>query len=104
MEQVAAVQTPYPGLRPFREDESDFFFGQDGPLSDLRDRLYADHFVAILGLSGCGKSSLLKAGLLAEIRPKRIRGPRSRWLIGYMKPGGDPLQNLVSAVLEVNSQ
>jgi hypothetical protein len=104
MAQVAAVQTPYPGLRPFREDESDFFFGQDGPLSDLRDRLYADHFVAILGLSGCGKSSLLTAGLLAGIRSKRIRGNRPRWLLGYMKPGGDPLERLVETVSDVNSQ
>src|SRR6516162_7361 len=104
MAQVAAVQTPYPGLRPFREDESDFFFGQDGPLSDLRDRLYADQFVAILGLSGCGKFSLLTAGLLAGIRSKRIRGRRPRWVFGYMKPGGDPLERLVGTVSDVNSQ
>src|SRR5262252_7252432 len=94
----AAVQTPYPGLRPFREEEACYFFGQDTPLADLRERLYKDQFVAILGLSGCGKSSLLKAGLLADFRSKRIRGPRPRWLIGYMKPGGDPLQRLVEAV------
>src|SRR5215472_2495334 len=104
MEQMAAARTPFPGLRPFREDESDFFFGQDGPLSDLRDRLYADHFVAILGLSGCGKSSLLTAGLLAGIRSKRIRGRCPRWLLGYMKPGGDPLGRLVETVSGVNSQ
>jgi energy-coupling factor transporter ATP-binding protein EcfA2 len=101
---ATAIETPYPGLRPFREDEARYFFGQDVPLADLRDRLYQEHFVAILGLSGCGKSSLLKAGLLADIRPKQIGGPRPRWLIGNLKPGADPLQGLVEAVSDVNTQ
>jgi hypothetical protein len=101
---LAEIETPYPGLRPFREDEARYFFGQDIPLEDLRNRLYDQHFVAILGLSGCGKSSLLRAGLLADIRQKRVRGPRPRWLIGYMRPGGDPLHALTDAVCEIESQ
>jgi energy-coupling factor transporter ATP-binding protein EcfA2 len=104
MKPEVAVETPYPGLRPFREDEARYFFGQDAALADLLQRLSDDHFVAILGLSGCGKSSLLKAGLLADIRARQIRGPRPRWLIGYLKPGGDPLESLIAALSGVNAQ
>jgi WD40 repeat protein/energy-coupling factor transporter ATP-binding protein EcfA2 len=87
---------PYPGLRPFRKEESRFYFGQDEPQEELRRRIDEDRFVAILGLSGCGKSSLLQAGLLADLETKQIKGPRPRWLIGYMKPGADPLGGLLT--------
>jgi WD domain, G-beta repeat len=93
---------PYPGLRPFRKDETRFFFGQDEPQELLRQRLDQDRFVAILGLSGCGKSSLLQAGLLADLETKQVKGPRPRWLIGYMKPGADPLGGLVGLLEDVN--
>jgi hypothetical protein len=98
------AETPYPGLRPFKESEALYFFGQDAPLDDLRNRLYRERFVAIVGLSGCGKSSLLYAGLLADIRSKWIEGPRARWLIGSMKPGANPLLNLVDAISAIDRE
>jgi WD40 repeat protein len=98
----AETLVPYPGLRPFRKDETRFFFGQDEPQELLRQRLDQDRFVAILGLSGCGKSSLLQAGLLADLETKQVKGPRPRWLIGYMKPGADPLGGLIGLMEDVN--
>lgn len=98
------MQAPYPGLRPFEESEALLFFGQDAQIDDLRTRLYEERFVAILGLSGCGKSSLLKAGLLADIRPKKVKGPRPRWLIGSMKPGADPLEMLTGVVAGIDRE
>ena len=88
---------PYPGLRPYLESESNIFFGQDGALQTLLGRLNSQHFVTLLGLSGCGKSSLLNAGLLANIRPRVIDGGElTRWLIVKMKPGNDPLGHLIA--------
>lgn len=100
----SAQPTPYPGLRPFKETEALLFFGQDMALAELRERLYERKFVAILGLSGCGKSSLLRAGLLADIRPKKIEGSCSRWLIGEMQPGHDPLANLITTIADLQRQ
>ena len=89
------MSQPYPGLRPYLEAESDVFFGQDDSLQALLERLNSQHFVTLLGLSGCGKSSLLNAGLLANIRSRAIEdGGRQRWLIAVMKPGNDPLRRL----------
>jgi WD40 repeat protein len=98
------IPIPYPGLRPFREEEAYFFFGQDAQIADLRERLDSNRFVGILGVSGCGKSSLLYAGLLADVRPKKIEGGRPRWFIGCMKPGGDPLGALVDTVNGLDRQ
>ncbi len=86
---------PYPGLRPYLETESEIFFGQDIALQALLERLNSQRFVTMLGLSGCGKSSLLNAGLLANIRSRLLDdGKLPRWLIVKMKPGRDPLESL----------
>jgi hypothetical protein len=59
---------PYPGLRPFKEDESDIFFGREKPTDQLLARLASNRFLAVIGPSGCGKSSLVKAGMIPAIR------------------------------------
>ena len=55
---------PYPGLRSFRREESDLFFGREGCINTMVDRLAASRFLAVLGSSGTGKSSVVKTGLL----------------------------------------
>ncbi len=57
---------PYPGLRAFRPEESDRFFGRDVEIDDLIERLLVrnDRFIAVIGPSGSGKSSLVYAGLI----------------------------------------
>ena len=60
---------PYPGLRPFREDESDLFFGRDRQIDELLGRLQRHRFIAVTGPSGCGKSSLIKAGSFRRCSP-----------------------------------
>lgn len=57
---------PFPGLRPFTENESDFFFGRGEHIVELLSRLESNHFVAVVGSSGCGKSSLVRAGLVLK--------------------------------------
>ena len=58
---------PFPGLRAFNTDEADRFFGRQQQIKELAEKLNAVSFVAVAGASGCGKSSLVRAGLLSEL-------------------------------------
>jgi TonB family protein len=88
---------PYPGMRPFEPSDSAIFFGQDENIEVLIENLGRARFVAVLGESGVGKSSLVKAGLIPELR----RGNTSLWHIPVCKPGISPLAELASALREV---
>jgi ABC-type phosphate/phosphonate transport system ATPase subunit len=61
-------RSPYPGLRPFTEAESDLFFGREKHTAQLRSKLERNRFVAVVGSSGSGKSSLVRAGLIAQLK------------------------------------
>src|SRR5690348_3339438 len=58
---------PYPGLRPFRKEEWPVFCGRSEIVDELLAALGATHFVPVLGTSGCGKSSIIKAGLVSTL-------------------------------------
>jgi hypothetical protein len=89
---------PYPGLRPFKEDESDIFFGREKPTDQLLARLASNRFLAVIGPSGCGKSSLVRAGMIPAIRAGFIAAVGSRWRICEIRPGEKPLGRLASAL------
>src|SRR5882724_9695319 len=95
---ATAKQNPFPGLRPFREDEERFFFGRESQVDKMVDKLAATRFLAVVGSSGSGKSSLVNCGL----RPALHRGLMSRagtsWRIAQFRPGSDPLRSLASAL------
>ncbi|QUC58898.1 WD40 repeat domain-containing protein [Streptomyces sp. A2-16] len=59
---------PYAGLRSFREQDSEWFFGRERLLEELAGRLERQRFVVVIGASGSGKSSLLRAGLVPRLR------------------------------------
>lgn len=61
---TAGAVCPYPGLGGFSRDDARFFSGRDRELGRARDLLAAHRFVALVGASGSGKSSLLRAGVL----------------------------------------
>ena len=61
-EAIKVPATPFPGLRPFEFHESDLFFGRDGQVEKLIIKLAGARFVAVVGTSGSGKSSLARAG------------------------------------------
>ena len=64
MEVSAGPRRPFPGLRPFEPGESELFFGRGDQIDELLARLEDHRFVAVVGASGSGKSSLVRAGLL----------------------------------------
>jgi len=59
---------PFPGLRPFKRHESAIFFGRHEQVSDMLQRLEACRLLTVVGASGCGKSSLVRAGLLPALQ------------------------------------
>lgn len=89
---------PYPGLRPFRTDEADIFFGRERQTDQLLDRLATHRFVAVTGPSGCGKSSLVKAGVIPALNAGFMVAAGSRWRIASMRPGEHPIARLARAV------
>jgi hypothetical protein len=87
------VRRPYPGFRPFRRSEWRIFFGRDGQVDALLDRLARQHFVCIHGPSGCGKSSLVEAGLIATL-DREARRSGAVWNSAIFRPGNSPLWNM----------
>lgn len=84
---------PFPGLRSFSPDESRFFFGRKIESELLLSKLVHNRFVAVIGASGSGKSSLIKSGLLPEINKLSLSGS-PLWNIFYMTPGKDPFESM----------
>jgi hypothetical protein len=83
--------SPFPGLRAFTDRDAPIFFGRGRETDDLVDRINCDRFVAVVGASGSGKSSLVWAGLIPALGGNSIRSERaasSDWLWLRMTPGG----------------
>lgn len=96
-------RTPYPGLRSFRRDESDLFFGREDCVNTMVDRLGETRFLAVLGSSGTGKSSVVRTGLLDALELGLMGKAGSSWLIAECRPGSAPLKNLALALLASES-
>ncbi len=89
-----AATNPFPGLRPFLPEESSLFFGRDEQIGEALDRLLERRLLAVVGVSGCGKSSLVQAGMLPALEMGFAGDPAQRWRIATMRPGDGPLQEL----------
>ncbi|MBS1809642.1 MAG: hypothetical protein JST84_15890 [Acidobacteria bacterium] len=91
---------PFPGLRPFEFDESHLFFGRDGQCEQVLRKLSITRFVAVVGTSGSGKSSLARAGLLPELYGGMMPSAGANWRIALMRPGNNPIGELASKLNE----
>jgi len=96
----ADVQNPYLGLRPFQEADATNFFGRETLIRTLVLRLRDGRFLAVIGPSGSGKSSAVKAGLIPTLRDSALAGSEN-WFITQMTPGVHPLEELETALLRV---
>jgi len=92
---------PYIGLRPYESKESHLFFGRREQSADLLDKLEKTRFLAVVGSSGCGKSSLIRAGLIPLLQAGFLVDNRDTWLTAVMKPGDRPLYHLAKAICSV---
>ncbi|QDL10663.1 hypothetical protein DP113_24565 [Brasilonema octagenarum UFV-E1] len=89
---------PFPGLRPFEAHENYLFFGREGQTDELLRRLRRHRFLAVVGTSGSGKSSLVRAGLLPALLGGFMTQAGSSWRVALMRPGNDPIANLAQAL------
>lgn len=90
---------PYIGLRDFKRGEGDIFFGRDEQIDQLISLLKKWHFLAVVGDSGCGKSSLVRAGLLYSLEQGFYEG--YQWKIVKSRltfPESEPFTNLHNAL------
>jgi WD40 repeat protein/class 3 adenylate cyclase len=101
------AQNPYKGLRAFQEADAPDFFGREALVERLLGRMAEEgelrRFLAVVGPSGSGKSSVVRAGLVPALRQGRLPGPpgSDRWLVVEMLPGAHPFEELDALLLSV---
>jgi WD40 repeat protein/DNA-binding SARP family transcriptional activator/energy-coupling factor transporter ATP-binding protein EcfA2 len=102
--ELGEIRNPYKGLRAFGEPDADDFFGRDELVARLVGRVGEEgvtgRFVAVVGPSGSGKSSLVRAGLMPALRAGAVPGSE-RWFVVEMPPGADPFAEFVAALRQV---
>lgn len=95
---------PYKGLRAFQEGDADDFFGREVLTQTLLNRLSEDipnaHFLAVVGPSGSGKSSVVKAGVIPAVREGRLNRATS-FYVAEMVPGADVLDELEAVLMSI---
>jgi len=100
------VTNPYKGLSAFQEADADEFFGREAMVGRLVARLgeagALSRFLAVVGPSGSGKSSLVKAGLIPAFRRGALPGSE-RWYVVEMLPGSHPFEELEISLLRIAS-
>ncbi len=90
---------PFKGLLPFGPEDAEFFFGRDTLVAELLRMLgIGQRVVALVGASGSGKSSVVRAGLIPALAKGAIEGS-DRWLVASMMPGSHPFAELEAALL-----
>ena len=99
MTESSSLFNPFPGLRPFRENETHLFFGRNAQIDELLAELGRSRFVAVMGASGSGKSSLVAAGLLPALLGGLSTSLGANWRIASFRPGGNPIRNLARALV-----
>lgn len=110
---VSRATTPYRGLEPFRSEDSELFFGREeataeilGRLRDLRAAAGAEAepiaMLLVVGASGSGKSSLLRAGVQARVQAGALDGDGVSWSTAVIRPGSAGLDALHRGVAELD--
>lgn len=94
----ASPWNPFPGLRPFEPEEAHLFFGRERDTDALLRQLRSNRFLAVVGTSGCGKSSLVRCGLIPSLQSGLMSHAGSSWRIAIFRPGGDPIGQLAAAL------
>ncbi len=96
------IFNPFPGLRSFEEDEDVLFFGREKQVDELMKKLRMVKFLAVIGSSGSGKSSLVKSGLIPSLHSGFMAGAGSNWKICTFRPGNNPIGNMAQALAQPN--
>jgi len=95
---VSEIGNPFPGLRSFGLEQAHLFFGRDQQIKDLIARLKQHRFLPIVGVSGSGKSSLVRAGLIPTLTGSYVGDDTSGWRIALLRPGRNPMHELAATL------
>ena len=95
-----STECPYQGLAAFTEAEGTRFFGREDLTNQLLQRVNTQSFCAVLGASGMGKTSLVRAGLIYQLQQGKRIPNSDRWQIKYVTPADAPLQRLAAAFVD----
>ena len=90
-----SADRPFPGLRPFEAADREFFFGRRKHVLDIYGLLDLSRFIAVIGSSGSGKSSLVRAGLLPLLEDE------GTWKTVTLHPGDHPMSELTDALSDL---
>ena len=103
-EEELELVNPYKGLRAFGEADAEDYFGREALVQQLLTRLGEggdlSRFLAVVGPSGSGKSSVVKAGLIPALRRGAIAGSENWFVVDFL-PGAHPFEELEAALLRV---
>jgi WD40 repeat protein/uncharacterized caspase-like protein len=95
---------PYLGLRAFTLEHAPYFYGRTALIQQLLETLNRSEALAVVGASGSGKSSVIQAGMMAQLRQgKHIPGSDQWWLQG-MRPGTHPRQALAHRLVDPGTE
>ena len=89
---------PFPGLRPFQTGEEHYFFGRENQTDTLIDKLRQTRFLAVIGSSGSGKSSLVNCGLISALHGGLMPCAGTSWRVVTCRPAGQPIRSLANAL------
>ncbi|MBT1706536.1 nSTAND1 domain-containing NTPase, partial [Chryseosolibacter indicus] len=102
--QKALVSNPFPGLRPFKIEESHLFFGREGQSDEVLLKLSKNRFVGVIGPSGSGKSSFIYCGVMPILYGGFLTDASPNWEVVVTRPGAGPIDNLAEALLKNNPE
>jgi WD40 repeat protein len=89
---------PFPGIRSYEIHEDELFFGRELQVSELIEKLSRTRFLAIVGSSGCGKSSIIKAGLVPALLKNKSAHFSTTWKLSIFRPADDPIGKLAGSL------
>jgi WD40 repeat protein/energy-coupling factor transporter ATP-binding protein EcfA2 len=99
---------PYKGLLAFSKEDANFFYGRDTLIQEIVSQLKNTSFLAVVGASGSGKSSVVKAGVLPQLETKGLYSDRIGQLqlcqTWVMRPGSNPIAALVNSIASNNRE
>ncbi|WP_414617520.1 hypothetical protein [Dyadobacter sp. 32] len=96
MVDITKLSNPFPGLRSYEYEDHSLFFGRDSHIIELKNKLLDGRFLALIGSSGSGKSSLIKAGLIPSL--ENSLDTRTEWKVVVFRPGASPVKSFVLAL------
>ena len=104
MSEHGVFEQPFPGLRPYDMHDAPLFFGRHTHVAEMISLLERQRFMAVVGASGSGKSSLVRAGLLPAIRDGFVAVDSDpsddAWCIVICRPGDDPYRALAESLVD----